>query len=371
PEARAEAGRPGPSEPEEVDPEDDVTVDEEDLALAEAPEPEEDPEPLRQERPRKAAVLAHADRHSIAAAMLLAREARQVEGIWVYPQDELMTFFRSVATDLRDDVTIFVVGFQASPSRDAIQAASLYAGRIEWYDTQEWPPEDLAQLKGYLGDDFVDVRPHLESPLPLVMPRCSRRSRFSDKLVDLLAARFSEHDFQRWGRLWWWRLADIASRPGEHKNALQPLLTGRPSDLTTEASRAETPPPPPEVAFVGSRDFRIVHFGGYGMVVIEVPPELDLAMAGRIARERYRAHLSLALDPRRGLALLGTNDTLTPRPMAVTAMAEHLGQKLAWVDLLPGDDHVARIHIAGLDAHPERLEAVVSEIGMGRSILEG
>ena len=106
------------------------------------------------------------------------------------------------------------------------QAASLYPRRIEWYDTHAWPPEDLAALKGALGDDFVHVRPGLESPLPLVLPRCSRRSRFSDKLVDLAAARFTEHDFQRWGRLWWWRLEDVARRPGDHKQELQPLLTG-------------------------------------------------------------------------------------------------------------------------------------------------
>ncbi len=357
--------------PEVEDQDEDVTVDEEDLALAEAPEPEEEPEPLRQDRPRRAAVLAHADRHSIAAAMLLAREARQVEGVWIYPQEELMTFFRSVATDLRDDTTIFVVGFQASPARDALQAAALYAGRIEWYDTQAWPPEDLAQLKEALGSDFVDVRENLESCVPLVLPRCSRRSRFSDKLVDLAAGRFTEHDFQRWGRLWWWRLGDLAARPGEHRNELQALLTGRPSELAQEADRAEMPPPPPEVEFVGSRDFRIVHFGGYAMVIIDVPAEFDLSLTGRVVRERYGAHLSLARREGDGLLILGTHEGLTPRPMAVVPMAQHLGQKLAWVDALAADDHVARVFVHGLDAHPERLDALIAEIGMGRTILEG
>lgn len=367
--ADAEIAADDPAETEAAD--EDVTADEEDLALAEAPEPEEELAPVRQERPRKVALLAHADRHSLAAAMLLAREARQVEGIWVYPQSELMTFFRSVTTDLRDDVTIIVVGFQASPARDALQAASLYAGRIEWYDVHAWPPEDVAALKASLGDDFVDVHAGLESPMPLMLPRCTRRSRFSDKLVDLVAARFTEHDFQRWGGLWWSRLGEIASRPGDHKNELQPLLTGRPSDLARDASRAEAPPPPSEVEFVGSRDFRIVHFGGYGMVILEVPRELDLSMAGRIARERYGAQLSMARRQGDGLVILGANDALTPRPLAVGRMAEHLGEKLAWVETLPGADHVARFRIHGVDAHPERVEAVVAEVGMGRAILEG
>ncbi|HKJ25421.1 MAG TPA: hypothetical protein VKB65_11400 [Myxococcota bacterium] len=356
-----------PEAPEDED----VTVDEEELELAEAPEPEAEPEPMRQERPRRAAILAHADRHSVASAMLLAREARQVEGIWVYPQSELMTFFRSVAIDLHEDVTIIVVGFQASPVRDVLQAASLYAGRLEWYDTREWPPEDLAEFTSALGTDFVDVHPGLDTPMPLVLPRCSRRSRFSDKLVDLAAARFSEHDFQRWGRVWWWRLAEIASRPGEHRNELQPLLTGRPSDLAAEAGRAGAPPPPPEVEYVGARDFRIVHFGGYAMVLLDVPAELELSLAGRIARERYGAQLSLARHEGRGICILGANDGASARPLSVGSMAQHLGEKLSWVETLPGADHVARFRIHGLDAAPERLEAVVSEIGMGRSILEG
>jgi len=359
------------SDPSEGAEDEDVTVDEDDLELAEAPDHDDEPEPVRQERPRRAAILAHADRHSLAAAMLLAREARQVEGIWVYPQDELMTFFRSVTTDLRDDVTIIVVGFQAKPARDVLQAAALYAGRLEWYDTREWPPEVRAQFVETLGTDFVDVRPGLDTPMPLVLPRCSRRSRFSDKLVDLASARFTEHDFQRWGRLWWWRLADIASRPGEHKNELQSLLTGRPSDLAAEAERAEPPPPPQEVEYVGGRDFRIVRFGGYALVVVDVPETLERSMAGRIARERYGAQLSLAHHAGDGLMILGTSDGPSGRPLSVGTMAEHLGEKLAWVETLPGDDHVARFRIHDLAAHPERFETVVGEIGMGRSILEG
>ncbi|HEY8493066.1 MAG TPA: hypothetical protein VIN04_04185, partial [Myxococcota bacterium] len=68
------------------------------IAKAE-PEPTPPPRPPR----RRAAFLAHADRESIGAAVLLARETRLVEGIWIYPQNDLMTFFRGVATDLRED----------------------------------------------------------------------------------------------------------------------------------------------------------------------------------------------------------------------------------------------------------------------------
>jgi hypothetical protein len=47
-----------------------------------------------------------------------------------------------------------------------------------------------------------------------------------------------------------------------------------------------------------------------------------------------------------------------------------MAQKLDWVESLPDDDHVARFRVSGLDSHPERLDEVIGEIAMGRSILE-
>jgi hypothetical protein len=38
---------------------------------------------------------------------------------------------------------------------------------------------------------------------------------------------------------------------------------------------------------------------------------------------------------------------------------------------LPDRDRVARLRIGDIDAHPERFDELISEIAMGRSILEG
>ena len=102
-------------------------------------------------------ILAHADRNSILAAILLARDVRQLEGIWIYPQSELMTFFRGVATDLRENTPIFVVGFSATPARDAIHAASLYRDRLVWFDHHVWPPEDLGGMNEAIGEAMLHV----------------------------------------------------------------------------------------------------------------------------------------------------------------------------------------------------------------------
>ncbi len=330
---------------------------------------EESPEPPKPVR-RRVAIVAHADRDSVLAAVLLARELRLVEGIWIYTQAELMSFFRGGATDLREETPIYVIGFTPSPARDVIQAAAIYTGRLTWIDHRQWPPEDLVALRQALGEEQVWVVPEVGSSLPLLVKTSTRRSRFSDKLVDLAAGRFTEHDYERWGRVWWWRLGEIAKQSGSCKRELEPLLNGRPSDLAKEAEKAETPPPPPEVEFVSTRDFRLVHFAGHGLVIVEVPEDFDLNLAARIARERYAATLSLAVREGGEMVVLAGDEGSGRRTLDFTGLVDHLADKLEWVESLPDHDHVARFLIKGRQVHPERLDDVVGEIVMGRSLLE-
>ena len=96
------------------------------------------------------------------------------------------------------------------------------------------------------------------------------------------------------GRLWWWRLGAFTKESGDVRREIDALMAGRPSDLAREARDIETPPIPAEVKWVSERDFRLVHFSGHEMVVLEADPEIDIPLAARIARERYGAHISLA-----------------------------------------------------------------------------
>jgi hypothetical protein len=332
------------------------------------PEPER---PARPPRPRRAAIVAHADRDSLAAATLLARDLRLLEGIWVYPQNDLMTFFRGVAPDLREETPIYVIGFMASPARETIQTASLYRERIFWFDHHEWPPEDVEALREAVGREAVHVAPHTRSAIPLVLSTFTRRSRFSDKFVDLMTGRFTQHDFERWGRVWWSRLEAAAARPGDRRAELEPLLAGRPSDLSRDAALVASPPIPAEVDFVAARDFRLVHFGGYVLVMVPVPAGLDVFLSARIARERYAAELSLGWLQGEETFFLASDEGSTRRSLDVLGMVEHLAGKHTWIQSLPDADHVARFRIQGAVARPERIDEALAEIAMGRSILEG
>jgi hypothetical protein len=319
---------------------------------------------------RRAAIVAQADRDSLVAAILIARDIRMVEGLWIYPQSDLMTFFRAVTTDLRDDTPIYVVGFTPSPARDVLQAASLYRDRITWFDHHEWPPEDLQGLRDAIGEDAVHVTPGAGSTLPPVLDLCSRRSRFTDKLVDLVAGRFTEHDYERWGRLWWWRLGEISQKTGDRHSEVDALLSGRPSDLAQEAATVDTAPLPAEVEYVSRRDFRLVHFAGYGLVVVEVPPELDLHLTARVVRERYGASLSLAYRSGSEHVVFAGDELAGRRSLDLGGLADHISNKLEWVEQLSDSDHVVRVRIRDWASHPGRLDDIVAEIAMGRSILE-
>jgi hypothetical protein len=332
--------------------------------------PEVEPPPPPQLPRRRAAFIAHADRDSLASAIVLARDLRLVEGFWVYPQTDLMTFFRSVATDLRSETPIYLVGFTATPARDTIGAAALYAGRIAWFDHHDWPPEDLESLRLAIGKENVHVQQGAGSSLPLVLDVRSRRSRFSDKLVELVTARFSLHDHERWGRVWWQRLGELAAKPGDKRAAIEPLLVGRPSDLAHEATRAPATSQPPEVDYVAGRDFRVVHFGGYTLVVLAVPRDLDLHLTARIARERYAAQLSVAHPEGSELVVLTGEDGLGRRSLDLGRLVSHLASQHEWIQALSDEDHVARMRVRELPSRPERLDDVIAEIAMGRSLFE-
>jgi hypothetical protein len=78
----------------------------------------------------------------------------------------------------------------------------------------------------------------------------------SDKLVELVTGRFSQHDTKL--GLTGGSARVIAARPGDRRAEIEPLLAGGP-DLARDAARAadgrrRSP--------TSSRDFRLVHFEG-------------------------------------------------------------------------------------------------------------
>jgi hypothetical protein len=319
--------------------------------------------PLRR-RPR-AALCVRNDPDTLLAALILARERRHVSFFYVCSQEQLMDFFRGKATDLEDNTDLLLVGFTAQPvPKEVIAAAGLYRGRIEWFDHHEWPIEDLEMLRDSIGREAIALADAAASPLAAVMSIAERRSRFTDKLIDLAGRRLSEADMERWGYRLMGLLHKMAASAGDHRAEVVPILTGRPTDLPEIPGVYDG-----EQRWLEAHDPRIVHFGEYWMAVVEAPSGLDAGELGRRARQRTGARLSLASREGDDLILLGCNEE--KRHINVLGLVDQLAGEVSWLHARAGGDRVGRIQIEGLSDHPERLEQTIGQIVRHKSLLHG
>jgi hypothetical protein len=331
-----------------------------------AGEPPAEPDPPRalprRRRPR-ATVVVRNDPDAILAGLVLARDRRTTSSFRVVRQEDLIDYLKGPANDVSDAEDLLVVGFTAQPhARELLQIAELFRGRLQWFDHHFWPIEDLEALRNALGSENVLIE-EAANPLPLVGEVTERRSRFTDKLVDLSARRLSENDMARWG----YRLVGLIQRmtaPGEYRNAIGPVLTGKPAEL-----------PMPEGVFAGEarwveeNDPRVVCFGEYELAVCEVPEDLDPGEVGRRVRASTGARLSLCTRRGEDLVLLGASEE--KRPLNVTGLVDVLGGIHPWAHARSSADRVGRVWIDERAHHPERLDALIGEIVRRRSVLHG
>ena len=360
------------SEPTAAAGEDDPLSRELEATLAESDEEAERgpaAEPVEVSPPRarrqRAAILVRDDSDSILAALVLARDRRTIVSFRVAPQEGLMDFFKGPATDIADNVDVLVVGFSAQPRpKEVLDTAELFSGRLQWFDHHDWAIEDLVRLRAALGRDSVVIEENASSPLGAVSEVTERRSRFTDKLVDLSARRLSEVDMQKWGSRVIALIKRMAQNPGEHRAEIMPVLSGKPTDLPSapDVYLAET-------QWVEENDPRIVHFGEYQLAVARVPAQLDAGEIGRRLRLRTGARLSLATREGDDIVVLSCNDE--KRPLNVSGLLDAVGNQQPWVRSKSGGDRIGRARIEGLPEHPERMEALIGEIVRHRSVLYG
>jgi hypothetical protein len=321
-------------------------------------------EPPRPRRPR-AAIVVRNEIDSILASLVLARERRHVVLFWACRQEELMEFFKTGATDLADNVDILLVGFTAQPvPKEVLHTAELYRGRIQWFDHHSWPIEDQEILRGAVGEDAIVLAEGASSALAAVMRVAERRSRFTDKLIDFAARRLSEVDMEKWGYRLVALLERIQATTGDHRQEIVSVLAGKPSNLpAAQEVHVE------EKRWLEEHDPRVIHFGGYQMVVVQVPEHLDAGEVARRARNAAGCRLSLASREGDETVMLVANEE--KRHINVQGVAECLSGLLPWVELRPSGDRKASLLIDDLPRHPERLEQLIGEIARHKSLLHG
>ncbi|MFQ5515671.1 MAG: hypothetical protein ACE5FG_14755 [Myxococcota bacterium] len=347
------------------EPDDDTGVEEEPDAEEEPAEDDEPAEELPRRRNPRAAIVAHADFDSILAALVLARDRRSVVSFRVLRQDDLMDFFRGPANDLAENVDLLLVGLMAQPTPiEVIQTAELFRGRLQWFDHHDWPIEDVERLRDAIGRNSILFEPGAASSLAAVVKVTERRSRFTDKLIDLAGRRLSESDMIKWGYRVVGLLKRLAANPGEARQEISPVLAGKPGELSDPGEVHAQ-----EESWVTENAPRAVHFGEYQMVVLRVPPDLDAGEVGRRARLGAGARLSLVSREDDDLVVLGCNDE--KRHINILALVDHLAAKLPWAEVAVGGDRVGRLRIEELSQHPERIDQLIGEIARNRSLLYG
>jgi len=328
------------------------------------PEPEEEPRALPRRRRQRATVVVRDDPDAILAGLVLARDRRSTTSFRVLRQEDLIDYLKGPANDVSDADDLLLVGFTAHPhTRETLQIAELFRGRLQWFDHHFWPIEDLEILRNALGSESVLVE-EAANPLPLVDEVTERRSRFTDKLIDLSARRLSENDMSRWGYRMVGLIQRMAQSPAEYRSSIGPVLAGKPAEL-----------PLPEGVFAGEarwvedNDPRLVCFGEYELAVCEVPGDLDAGEIGRRVRAATGARLSLCTRSGDDLVLLGANEE--KRPLNVTSLVDQLGAAHPWARARSSADRVGRLWIEEREAHPERLDTLIGEIVRRRSVLHG
>ena len=55
----------------------------------------------------------------------------------------------------------------------------------------------------------------------------------------------------------------------------------------------------------------------------------------------------------------------------MAGLVNHLASKHDWIEALRDEDHMARMRVHEFATRPERLDELVAEVAMGRSMLEG
>jgi hypothetical protein len=365
-EAAASAGD-AVEEGAELDP---VTLEIE-ATLAEEPESAEDVdeeeaerEPVRRRRQRAAIAVCN-DPDSILAALVLARERRHITFFWVCSQDELMDFFRGKATDVDENTDLLLVGFSARPlPRETIASAELYRGRLQWFDHHDWAIEDVEALRGAIGRDSILIAENAARSLLPVVEIAERRSRFTDKLIELSARRLSENDMSKWG----YRLIGLTQRmaatSGDYRKEVSPVLSGKPAELPEQPDVYAA-----ESDWLAANAPRLVHFGEYKLAVVRAPNELDAAELGRRARVSTGARLSLSATDGDTLVTLGCNDE--KRYINAQGLVDGLVTRHEWAHSRSGGDRVGRFRIDDLLAHPDRIETVIGDIVRHKSVLYG
>jgi hypothetical protein len=340
---------------------------------------------MRAERPvfriegkNPAVIVSHYDRDGIIASLVLARAVPNVVAQRFMSSEDFITLFYTpeiqeglpevydlYVTDLR----IRASGRLAPEVKDAfLDRIRKHKGNIYWLDHVYWQDVDRREMEASIGRANLVITPR-ERTAALVVKRALKiQDEFSDKLIDLLHGELDESEYNAWGKGWLSIIDYLRVDLERIEPALRALREGRPEamdrDLLEEGMRREAE----AESYVASRDFRVVIFGSYKLVIVDLPDKksLNYTSVTQKVRDRYRAQLSITAFGDTDTIIIA-NSFADRKGMNMNVLKEHLTKRFEWLRPVQGHENVITLKVEELPSRRERLDVIVNEIVRNRS----
>lgn len=344
------------------------------------PRPRVERPAIKIEGKNPAVVLSHYHRDGIVANIVLSRAIPNVASRRFMSSEDLITFFfgPEVQATLPEVYDLYLTDLRFRPTtrlppeaKEAfVESLRNHKGNICWVDHVYWQEFDRREIEGAIGKSNLVIAPRERTAALAVLKALPAKDEFSSKLVDLLYSKLSDDEYNAWGKGWLSVVDYLRNDLEGIEEAIKPLLEGRPEEvnpsLLEEGRRKEEE----AETYVANRDFRVVIFGIYKMVIVDLPEKqtFNYTSVTQKARERYRAQLSLTCFGNSETIIIANSFTAR-QGLNMTLLRTHLTRRFEWLNAIQGHENVMTLKIEDLQANKDRLDQVLNEIVRNRSIL--
>jgi hypothetical protein len=334
---------------------------------------------LRLEMKNPAVIVSHYDRDGIVANIVLARAVHTVAAQRFMNSEDLLTLFFTpeMQEGLPEVYDLYITDLRFRPTtrlapdvrESFIDRLKSHPGSVYWFDHVYWQDVDRRDMESAIGRSNLVIAPKERTAAQVVRNALRIRDPFSDKLVDLLYGKLPPAEFNGWGKNWLSVIDYLRNDLGRIESAVQPLREGRPEDVSTDLLEEGIRKEGEAERYVSERDFRVVIFGSYKMVVVDLPDKktFNYTSVTQKVRDRYRAQLSITTFGDDETILIA-NSFSSRKGMSMSLIKEHLTKKFDWLKPVQGHENVITLRVADLPSKRERLDMIINEIVRNRSL---
>jgi hypothetical protein len=310
---------------------------------------------------------------------MLARAVPNVAAQRFMSSEDFITLFFTpeMQAGLPDLYDLYVTDLRMRPSarlapevKDAfLDRLKELEGKVCWLDHVYWQDVDRRDMEAAIGKVNLVITPR-ERTAAVVVKRALRiEDPFSDKLINLLHGKLDEDEHTAWGKGWLSIIDYLRNDLDRIAPALKPLQEGRPEEIDRSLLEEGMQKEAEAESYVASRDFRVVIFGPYKMVIVDLENKksFNYTRVTQKVRDRYRAQLSITAFSDSETIIIA-NSFSNRRGMNMNLLKEHLTKRFDWLKPIQGHENVITLKVEELPSRRERLDVIVNEVVRNRSL---